>query len=49
MNLVEMVLTAVAEGGEVCVSEIAEAMQIPSSIVSDILGKLEAEGLLKTL
>jgi Mn-dependent DtxR family transcriptional regulator len=49
MNLVEMILTAVAEGGEVCVSDIANAMQIPASIVADVLNKLEAEGLLTKL
>jgi Mn-dependent DtxR family transcriptional regulator len=49
MNLVEMVLAAVEERGEVCISEIADAMQIPASIVVDVFRKLEADGLLQTL
>lgn len=49
MNLVEMVLTAVAETGEVCISDIADTMQIPASIVADVFSKLEADGLLKQL
>jgi Mn-dependent DtxR family transcriptional regulator len=46
MNFVEMVLKAVADGGEMCVSDIANEMHIPESIVADVLTKLEAEGLL---
>ena len=49
MNFVEMVLTAVARGDGSCVSDIADAMQVPASIVADVLNKLEAEGLLKAL
>lgn len=49
MNLIEMVLTAVEAGGDVCICEIADAMQIPASIVADVFSKLEAEGLLKAL
>lgn len=49
MNFVEMVLTAVARGDRSCVSDIADAMQIPTSIVADVLNKLEAEGLLMKL
>ena len=49
MNLIEMVLTAVEEGGEVCICEIADAMQIPASIVAEVFRKLEAKGLLTSL
>lgn len=49
MNLAEMVLTAVAEGGEVCAKDIARKLEIPASIVARVLNKLEADGLLKTL
>lgn len=49
MNLVEMVLTAVNETGEVCVSDIANHMQIPEPIVADVFEKLESDGLLREL
>ena len=49
MNLIEMVLTAVEEGGEVCIKEIADAMQIPASTVAEVFNRLEADGLLRAL
>ncbi len=49
MNLVEMILTTVGEKGEVCVSDIADDMQIPASIVADVFKKLESKGLLQEL
>lgn len=49
MNLIEMVLTAVEKKGEVCVSDIADDMQIPASIVVSVFKKLESDGLLQEL